>query len=113
PLPCHWLPGGQAECLAFAGGGHQGAAEAVGLSGGAEAFLPQPATHLPAHLVRGYLGAFVDLGPVDPHVEGRSSVTHQAASSCAASQRWYSDRRMRRLPFGSVMHLGALPFARH
>jgi hypothetical protein len=40
-------------------------------------------------------------------------VRHQATSSCTESQRWYSDRRMRRLPFGSVMHLGALCFARH
>jgi hypothetical protein len=49
---------------------------------------------------------------LDPHVVG-GAVIHQAASSREASQRWYSDRRMRRLPFGSVMHLGALPFARH
>ena len=34
-------------------------------------------------------------------------------SSRATSQRWYSDRRTRRLPFGSVMHRGARPLARH
>ena len=62
--------------------------------------------------MRGYLAALVDLGPVDPGVIGRA-LAHQAASSREANQRWYSERRTRRLPFGSVMHRGALPFARH
>lgn len=106
------LPVGEAEGFSVPGGGQKRAAETVGLRGGAEARLPQPASDLPAHFVRGDLAALVDLGPVDPGVVG-DTAAHQAASSREASQRWYSDLRTRRLPFGSVMHRGARFFARH
>src|SRR5215468_1179666 len=111
-FPRRWPAGGKAEDLTFPGSGQQRAAEAVGLRSGAEALPPELVAHLPPDVVGRCLLALVDLGPVDPSVIGRP-LAHQAAFSREASQRWYSDRRMRRLPFGSVTHLGALPFARH
>src|SRR5262249_47960976 len=75
-------------------------------------FLPYLVPDLPSHPASPDLRAFVHLGLVDPDVVG-GAVLHQAASSRDASHRWYSAGRIRRLPFGSVMHWGARFFIRH
>src|SRR5262249_21249087 len=110
-VPCDRAPSGEGERFAVSSSGEQRAAEAVGLRGVAKGFLPYLVTNLPSHPVSRDLRALIHFGPVDPDVVGRA-VVHQAASR-EASQRWYSDRRMRKLPFGQVMHLGAPLFSRH
>src|SRR6266571_4459594 len=52
-LPGRRPAGGEAERLSPPSRSQEGATETVGLRGVAEAFLPQPGAHLPAHLVRG------------------------------------------------------------
>src|SRR5215472_197357 len=85
-LPGHRAAGAEAECLALASSGQQGAAEAVGQRRVAEPFLPEPVGCLPSDLIGRDLGALVYLGAVDADVVGAAAL-HQAASSRDASQR--------------------------